>query len=163
MSKSSFSLWLLVFTLFILLLTVSFGTVAAIPLQEGLTGSWYQPTRSGEGFAVEVVVDDAGGGTVILYMYTYRNGLQLWLVGAANFTSGDTEISVRVQETYGTGFGDEFDAEDVVRADWGTITLSWDTCNLLSAHLDSDFSLIFHTETFKKSAYSVWIDVFAPP
>ncbi len=101
----------------------------------GITGSWFDPTRDGEGFNVEVI-----GSTLepqfLAYFYTYDDsGNQMWLtgVGAVN---GDTS-AVPMTVTSGTVFGPGFDPDDVVRDDWGTITFTFSSCNAGTAEYTS--------------------------
>lgn len=94
----------------------------------GLSGSWYDPGRNGEGLVVQWLPD----GSVLAIMFTYdTNGDQMWIFGVGQ-SDGKT---VSIDTVYPTGFtswGGEFDAEEVVLSPWGTFTLTWMGCNTLA-------------------------------
>ncbi len=97
------------------------------PITPGITGSWFDPTRSGEGFQVEVI-----GPTleplVAAYFFTYDDsGNQMWINGVGD-VNGDTSI-VPMTVTSGPVFGPGFDPDDLILEDWGTITFTFSSCN----------------------------------
>ncbi len=92
------------------------------------SGSWYNPSRNGEGFALEVLVS-AEDPVLLAYWYTYDNGNQAFLIGAAPFVYGDESVIVPMQITGGTGFGSDFNEEDVFRTDWGTVEFQFSSCD----------------------------------
>ncbi|MDX1554602.1 MAG: hypothetical protein R3212_01105 [Xanthomonadales bacterium] len=85
------------------------------------SGSYFDPSRNGEGLIIEWLPD----GRVLVVMFTYApSGEQMWMIGVGN-ADGD---SVTVEVLYPTGFtewGSGFDASAVVLEDWGTFTLTW--------------------------------------
>jgi hypothetical protein len=93
----------------------------------GITGSWYDSTRSGEGFNFEIL-GTALEPLLLAYFYTFDDsGNQMWLTGVAE-ANGDTAV-VPMDVMSGTGFGDNFDPEDVIRDSWGTITFTFSSCD----------------------------------
>lgn len=93
-----------------------------------VSGSWFNASRDGEGFVIEVL----NGGRVGLYWFTYppvgESGDQRWLLGVGQrngnqFTFDDVRI------TRGARFGDDFDPDDVIREHWGTIDISFSDDN----------------------------------
>ena len=96
----------------------------AIPDLTAITGSWYSPDSSGEGFMLHSVHETLAVG----YFYGYDpQGDPLWLIGVSEgpFDWG-VPIVFEAQYTGGGSFTD-FDPTDVVRADWGTFTfMQWD-------------------------------------
>jgi hypothetical protein len=93
----------------------------------GITGTWYDRTRSGEGFIIEII-----GSTLdpdlAAYFFTYNaSGKQMWLTGFAN-VNGDTAV-LPMQVTSGASFGNNFNPDDVVYQDWGTITFTFSSCS----------------------------------
>ena len=107
----------------------------AFNITPGITGSWFDQTRSGEGFNVEIY-----GPTLdpqfLAYFYTYdASGNLMWLSGLAA-VNGDTAI-VPMTVTSGTVFGAGFDPGDVITKDWGTITFTFSSCNAGTAKYDS--------------------------
>ena len=92
-----------------------------------ITGSWYLDARDGEGYNIEIL----GSGlemSMLTYFYTYDDdGDQMWLVGEGD-VDGDTAI-VPVQVTSGPSYGDDYDPDDVVRQNWGTLTFKFTSKN----------------------------------
>lgn len=100
----------------------------------GLSGSFYDPARNGEGLIVEWLPD----GRVLAIMFTFDpNGQQMWMFGVAQ-SNGQ---SVTMEVFYPTGFtrwGAAFNSGDVVLESWGTFVLSWSDCNNLVFEYVSD-------------------------
>ena len=101
----------------------------------GITGSWFDRARDGEGFNIEIV-----GSTLdpqfLAYFYTYDDSEnQMWLTGVAPASGGTAIVPMTV--TSGTVFGPGFDPDDVVRDDWGTITFTFSSCNAGTAEYTS--------------------------
>ena len=93
----------------------------------GITGSWFDRTREGEGFNIEIIGTSLDP-QLLAYFYTYDDfGNQMWLNGFAA-ANGDTAV-VPMQVTSGAVFGDLFDPTDVVYESWGTITFTFSSCS----------------------------------
>jgi hypothetical protein len=92
----------------------------------GISGSWYDPGRDGEGYNFEVL-DDPSGYLLYAYYYTYDDvGNQMWVTGTGP-VNGDTAV-VEMLVTSGAKFGDAFRKEDVMRQEWGTMTFKFSSC-----------------------------------
>lgn len=100
----------------------------------GLSGSFFDADRNGEGLIVQWLPD----GTVLAIMFTFApNGEQMWITGTG-MASGN---SVTIEAVYPTGFtswGSGFDAEEVQLSPWGKFTLTWTSCSSLTFEYDSD-------------------------
>jgi hypothetical protein len=126
--------WTLLYTLallFFLSLPAAHG--AGIDLdQQGLTGSWYDPRTSGQGFMVEVVPDILSPGKGIVHgsWLTYDNVVggaerQRWYTLSGPVVSGQTLVSMTIYQNT----GGNFDALPPITAlPVGTATLSFDSC-----------------------------------
>ena len=91
-------------------------------LDPGLSGTWWNPAQSGEGFLLEV---DANS---FLYasFYTYGpDGEQTWLVAALDTAAGTT-ANVKVYKPEGGTWGDPSTAETGV--EWGIGTFTFPSC-----------------------------------
>lgn len=96
----------------------------------GYSGSWFDPAHSGEGIILEVLLDGRG----LVQWFTYdHDGRQMWIQGIGEF-EGETLVVDKLFTTSGTRWGDAFDPEQVETHDWGSMTLSFDSCD--SATLD---------------------------
>lgn len=101
------------------------GLPAAFAIEPGMSGSWYDPARSGEGFTIEVLGPDHA----LVVWYTYdRNGGQMWLLGVGRIHGGRIVVDPMAR-TVGTRFGPDFDPAQVQREAWGRVELSFDTCD----------------------------------
>lgn len=88
-----------------------------------ISGAWYDPARSGEGFMVEVNED----GRVVVYWFTYApddSESQAWMIGTGEFAEGRVVIDEMIQPV-GTRFGSDFDKSEIELIDWGSLTLTF--------------------------------------
>jgi hypothetical protein len=100
----------------------------------GMSGSWYDPARSGEGIVLEYLPD----GTAAVVWFTYpavgQSGDQAWVVAAGGTVQGDTIHFTDAYQPQGTSFGDAFDPKNVQRTPWGSFDLQWHDCNSLTVN-----------------------------
>ena len=98
-----------------------------VGINTGLTGTWWDSTRSGEGFLLEVT-NLSGAPFVFLSFYTYDDqGNQVYLVATSNAVNGTTaEIDVFITsgQNWGSGWTPGFEAE----SPWGAGTVDFSTC-----------------------------------
>lgn len=90
----------------------------------GQSGTWYDRSHSGEGFALQWL--DRDQAMVTWFSYD-SEGNQFWMLGVGHRENGQIVFPM-LQATEGAQFGDAFDPEDVERFDWGSLTLDVD-CN----------------------------------
>jgi hypothetical protein len=115
--------------------------IVEVPCDQGLpdpvnashAGNWYNPSRDGEGF--QLAVEGSTGLHVITY-YTYLDGEQVWLIGTGTI-DGNVIAFEDMIITSGADFGPGFNAADVVRTPFGTLTLEFSDCNNASIDVDS--------------------------
>ncbi len=99
------------------------------------SGAWYNPSRSGEGFVVEVLPDES----VVVYWFTYepgQTGYQSWMVGDGQFLPGgpgtdpisvyENRLEVDMLRPVGGTFGPDFDPDAIEAIDWGTVEIRFD-------------------------------------
>jgi hypothetical protein len=113
-----------------LFLLISSSALADLTLADGgASGQWFNASRDGEGIYVEIVA--AGSGTQIsAAWFTYdQNGDQMWLVGNKSINQTQTIVTFPVFVLDGPVFGPNYDPDDVNRVEWGTLTLSFPSCN----------------------------------
>jgi len=88
----------------------------------GRSGSFFSPQRDGEGIFVEWLAD----GRAIVIWYTYDpQGNQFWTISNEVIIEETTLRASMLYPQSTTAFGNQFNAEDVSLADWGTITLDY--------------------------------------
>jgi cytochrome c2 len=97
----------------------------------GLTGTWYNADREGEGFLLEFGYSNAEL-TLFASFYTYDDmGNQAWLVASPTGSgpvSGDS-VAVDVFLVTGPMWGDDFDEADRNVVAWGTGEFTFPSCN----------------------------------
>ena len=99
------------------------------PLAGGLNGTYFDPARSGEGIMVDFFDAGAERGVFVSW-YTYDDaGNALWLTGNNVFPAGAAQVDVPLIVTTGGRFGPLFNAGNIRRAGWGTVTLRFPTCS----------------------------------
>ncbi len=90
-----------------------------------MTGSWYDPSHTGEGWAIEVLAD----GRAVVTWYTYDlQGAQMWLIGVGEITGNSIHID-EMLVTQGAVFGLDFDPDDVILSNWGILDIEFDECD----------------------------------
>ena len=99
----------------------------------GLSGSFFDAARNGEGVIVEWLPD----GRVLAIVFTYDlEGNQMWLFG-----SGVPDgMKVTIDALYPTAsptWGEDFDADDLTLSPWGTLMLEYSDCDHLTFSYDS--------------------------
>lgn len=108
------------------------GSISPHP-NAGLSGSYYLPTRSGEGIVVQWLPD----GQVLVYFFTYDlDNNQQWVLGIGQSDG----TSVTMDALYASGntvWGADFDPNEVVLSPWGTIELVWTECGRVRFSYDS--------------------------
>lgn len=98
----------------------------------GQSGSWYNPSRSGEGFDLQWL----DNGAVLVTWYTYdASGNQVWLLGVGS-QQNDSIVFDQMAITHGPKFGAAYDKAALQQDDWGSLTLTLD-CNGGTAHYAS--------------------------
>lgn len=105
-----------------------------LPLHGDFSGSYFDPSRPGEGVLLEV--GQIGQRRVLqLSWYTYDEGRPLWIFGNVDFEAGAHSVTLQLSTYAGARFGIEFDPADVVATPWGEAVVSFRSCQ----HLDFDW------------------------
>ena len=116
------------------LLFAAHGAVAVDTRSIGpwASGSYFAPTRSGEGIILEFLAD----GTAIAFWFTYPlagdAGEQAWLIAQGGTANGNRLAFTDVYRPTGAQFGDAFDAGAVSLNRWGTLELEFADCNAVT-------------------------------
>ena len=96
-------------------------------MNPGLSGTWWNAARSGEGFVLEFgYANDML--TLFASFYTYDNmGNQVWLTAQSTAMDG-ADVTVNVFISDGPMWGDDYDPADVNLVQWGTGTFTFPSC-----------------------------------
>ena len=84
-----------------------------------VTGSYYDPERSGEGIQITALGNPSNH--LSFNWYTYRGDEQFWFTGQGDFNQ-DTVESLAYY-TRGTGFTPEFEPTDLETVAWGDVSI----------------------------------------
>ncbi len=117
---------------------------AGFEINNALSGTWYNPDRSGEGFMIDV----GNAGKIAISFYTYDNfGNQMWLIGPGNVNGSVAVIDFYIAE--GGIYGSGFDPELVNEVHWGTGIFTFTECATGVADImpDLEFSAEFEDMT----------------
>jgi len=97
--------------------------VAAPALEAGrLSGSWYDPSHSGEGYVLEVLADQRA----LVYWFSFDGaGARRWFFGTGAIENNKLMFAP-LYTTAGARFGAGFDPDDVALQEWGTLELNLD-------------------------------------
>ncbi len=107
-----------------LLLCLASVTVGAFEIENGISGSWYEPDQDGHGFLLEVLT----GGRLVAYWFAYDDqGNQAWMAGVGDIQGNTANVPVRI--TRGGFFGPDFDSDAINRQDWGNLAFTFDSCD----------------------------------
>lgn len=105
------------------------------PIKEyaGQSGSWFDLSHNGEGYALQWMAHDQA----VLTWYTYDSeGNQFWMVGVGHYEDGQI-VFPSLTATQGARFGEAFDPDDVERFDWGSLVMELE-CSAGAASYDSN-------------------------
>jgi len=87
--------------------------------QARLSGSWYDPSHNGEGYTLEVLVDQR----VLVYWFGFGpDGHRRWFFGLGSI-DGEVFDFPEMMTTRGAIFGPDFDPDDVEVLPWGSLEL----------------------------------------
>ena len=99
---------------------------ASSAIGPGFTGHWFDPAQGGHGLMIEVLPD---GRLLAAWLAFNPAGTgQAWIVGVGTY-SGNTATVAEVQQPTGGRWIPNFDANQIVHNNWGTLTFTFTDCN----------------------------------
>src|SRR5688572_7642092 len=103
--------------------------LAALWIGPAMSGSWFSPDRSGEGFTLQVL----DNGTVHALWFTYpppgSPAQQAWIYASGGRIEADRIVFDNALTTRGPKFGNGFDPAQLQFIPWGTLQFRFTTCN----------------------------------
>jgi hypothetical protein len=99
----------------------------AITITREFSANWYDPSRSGHGFGLEVI--EAGSEKrLVAYWFTHDlSGRPMWLVGNGPIVG--SRASVQVFSSEGGRFTNDFNPANVQVRPWGSLEFSFTSCS----------------------------------
>jgi len=120
------------FKLGLMLMIFVSPSVQGIDIDRYFSGSWYNPDQAGHGFSIEVL----SSSRTLIYWYVYHpDGTPTFIV--ADGTNSGNKVTAQGYYNSGMVFG-EFNPEDRVQVPWGTINLTFHSCNSATLQYNSD-------------------------
>jgi surface protein len=102
-----------------------------VSVRGALSGSWYDPSRDGEGFVFELS-EIPSGPVATLYWFTHRNDEPYWLMGTTEYDPQAFDdiglLEFDLFEVSGTGFGESFNPSEIAQIPRGNISFVFDSC-----------------------------------
>lgn len=116
---------------------VALESNVVIPTSRGsLSGSWYDPTRNGEGFVFDFG-SNPNSPVATVYWFTHRDSQPYWLIGISEYDEDSFNSSglleFQMLEVSGTGFGENFNSDDLQQFERGTLSLVVEGCSQVVA------------------------------
>jgi hypothetical protein len=96
-------------------------------LNGSLSGNFFNKGQPGHGFFFEVIEDGDRNLIFVAWMVFDNNGNPMWLVGQGPIDG--LSATVPTQRLSGTNFPPNFDANDIIREDVGTLVFEFSDCN----------------------------------
>lgn len=94
----------------------------------GISGPWYNPQRSGEGFILGYMPN----GSLLVNWFTFpapgEPGTQDWIVGEGGYVVGNRVRFDRMYRAFGGVWGGAFDPSAISRIEWGTLEFEFQDC-----------------------------------
>ncbi len=99
---------------------------SSFTINETMTGSWFNQTRDGEGYIIEMLSDNL----VLMTWFTYLPDQteQAWIIGVGSVKNNRIILN-SLQITSGGIFGPSFDPNAIVRMPWGEMSFEFEDCN----------------------------------
>ncbi len=95
----------------------------AFEIEKSISGSWFDQENSGQGVNIEIL----SGNRILVYWYAYDQGNPLWLTGVGNYQNNTSEIELSSFD--GSNFGINHDKSLISSKVFGSLTLTFDSCN----------------------------------
>jgi hypothetical protein len=99
-----------------------------ISIGPGMTGTWFEPTQSGHGLAIEVLPGEPPQLMAAWFVFDPQGG-QTWIVARGPVSGTRAVLQGYRMEGAGGRFPPEFDAKDVHAVAWGSLTLTFSDCS----------------------------------
>lgn len=100
-----------------------------------VSGSWYDPARSGEGIVLQFLADGRALATWFTYPAANDNNPgneQAWFITDGSVVEGSKIKFPRLLQPQGGVFGDAFDPARITTPVWGTMELEFRDCNTMT-------------------------------
>lgn len=101
---------------------------STIALDGYLSGSWYDPSQSGQGFDLDFT-DQQNQLVAYWFSFTPDGKSPMWLYAQGTYDSSANSVTIPAAILSGTRFSPNFNPAAVQRTLWGTLTFTFSDCN----------------------------------
>lgn len=119
---------------------VQFGMVGSITVKDvvatpgqdivaGLSGNWNDPTPNQGGHGVQIEVLPSNGILVLWFVFNPAGNAQAWVYTQGTYDPASNTVAIPAYLETGGTFPPHFDASKLAVAPWGTLTLTFTSCN----------------------------------
>ena len=116
--------------------SVSVASTATMTLGGYLSGNWFVPEQGGHGFQLELTdhINASGKPNMLAIWFVYApsavsDGAQNWIYAEGDYDVASRTVTLPAVLLVGAKFPPNFDAAQVRRVSWGTITFSFTDCD----------------------------------
>jgi len=102
-----------------------------------ISGTWYDPAQSGQGFIVEQI-EANGQAQLVVTWFTYLDGKPRWLFGAGPVTGAEARIALSIGS--GADFPPRFLPAQATLQPWGELVLGFSDAQHGAAHWTSQYA-----------------------
>lgn len=97
-----------------------------------LSGDWFDPAQSGHGFVLEFTQTN---NTLVAFWFVHAldGSGPFWIVGVGPYDPTSNTVTVPAFLKSGTAFPPNFNPDDVVTTNWGTLTFTFTDCTNATA------------------------------
>lgn len=99
----------------------------------GVSGSWYDPARSGEGIILQYLPDGRAFALWFTFPAAGEPDGAAWLLATEGVRDGHRLHFADVLQPRGARFGEAFDPSAVEYERWGSLSLEFDSCGAMTA------------------------------
>jgi streptogramin lyase len=101
-----------------------------------MSGSWYDPAQSGQGFQLEFT-DQANTAVAVWYTYAPDGSGQNWIYAQGSYDSTTNSVTLPAVLVTGSAFPPNFNASNLNKTPWGSITFTFTDCSTGTASWNS--------------------------
>lgn len=135
------------------------NAIDLLPINDGISGSWFNTGRSGEGWNIAIL---PGRQRAIIAFFTFApdGSTQNWIVGTGDII-GNEIVFNDLNITGGTLFG-AFDPDDVIRNRWGDLRMYFSDCDNGGISYSSDDNFGRNARTIQRLTNLAGVDCNQP-
>ncbi len=117
-------------------LTLSAGSTMPVTIDGYMSGNWFDPAQSGQGFQIEFT-SQANTAVAIWFTFAPDGSGQRWIYAQGSYDNTKNTVTLSAVLPTGAKFPPNFQSSDVTNTPWGTITFTFTSCSAGTASWNS--------------------------